>query len=125
MQPVLKPHKDTGISLIEVLIAVLVLSIGVVAGYRTLGQSRKIIGEELPRLMAQTAALNRAEELKLLGISAARGLPAEVQQGPFIWGFEITQKPTEGGFIEASVRAFAPGQPGARYVVYAPVEPRQ
>jgi len=116
---------DAGISLIEVLIAVLVLSIGIVAGFRTLGQSRKVIGEELPRVLAREAVLNRAEELKLLGDTAGRGLPDAVQMGPFVWGLEVTRKPTEGGFVEATVRAFTEGQPGARYVVYVPVEPRQ
>ncbi len=123
MRPVVKPDAQAGISLIEVLIAVLILSIGVVAGYRTLGQSRKVIGEELPRLMARTAALNRAEELKLLGAVAGAGLPREVRQGPFTWTLEVDQKPTEGGFVEAAVRASAPGQPGARYVVYVRVGP--
>ncbi len=122
MRGLVRHRGDAGISLIEVLIAVLVLSIGVVAGYRSLAQSRKVIGEELPRLMAQTAALNGAEELKLLGFGAA--LPAQVQQGPFLWSLEVERKPTEGGFIEATVRATSPDRPGASYVAYIPVAAR-
>ena len=116
--------RDSGISLIEVLIAVLVLSIGVVAGFQTLGQSRKVIGGELPRLLAQTAALNRAEELQMMGITASRGLPTQVRIGPIDWTLEVVGKPTESGFVEATVTARAPGQPGAVYVVYVPLEPR-
>ena len=123
MQQQLTPT-DAGISLIEVLIAVLVLSIGVAAGYQTLGQSRKVIGEELPRLLAQTVALNRAEELQLLG-RAGRALPRPITPGPVEWTIEVTEKATEGGFVEAVVRATAPDQPGGRYVVYVPSGPVQ
>lgn len=114
-----------GISLIEMVIAVLVLSIGVVAGYRTLGQAQRGIGEELPRLLARTAALNRAEELRLLGMEAGRGLPAEVTVGPLLLQIEVTEKPTEGGFTEATVKAGAAGLPGALTVVFVrpPPEP--
>lgn len=112
--------RDDGISLIEVVVAVLVLSIGAVAGYQSLGQSRVAIGAELPRLLAQTVALNRAEELKLLGMAAGRGLPQTVRQGPYEWRIEIEEAGTQGGLVEATVRASAPDRPGAVVVVYAP-----
>lgn len=109
---------EDGISLIEMVIAVLVLSIGIVAGYQSLGQSRLAIGGELPRLMARTAALNRAEELRLLGMAAGRGLPQVVRQGPYQWRIAVDETATEGGFVEATVRADAPDLPGAVFVVY-------
>ncbi len=119
-----KPPRDGGISLIEVLVAVLVLSIGVVAGFQTLGQARKGIGEEMPRLLAQTAALNRAEELQVLGAAAAGALPAQVRLGGIAWTLETSVKATEGGFVEVTVRAGAPGQPGAVQVAYVSTEPQ-
>lgn len=115
---------ETGISLVEMIIAVLVLSIGVVAGFDALGQARRAIGEELPRLLAHQAALNRAEELRLLGIAAGGALPATVQMGPYAWRIEVTQATTAAGFVEATVRAAAPDLPGALTVVYVrPPEP--
>jgi len=114
---------DSGISLIEMVIAVLVLSIGIVAGFQSLGQSRVVIGGELPRLLAQSAALNRAEELQMLGAIAGRGLPRQVQQGPFRWNIAVQEEATEGGFVQATIRATAPGQPGAVFVVFVPAEP--
>lgn len=119
----LKPSRDAGISLIEVLVAVLVLSIGVVAGFQSLGQARRGIGEEVPRLLARTAALNRAEELRILGAAAAGVLPPQVQLGGIVWSLETRLKPTEGGFVEATVRASAEGRPGAVQIAYVPAEP--
>ena len=117
--------RDAGISLIEIVVAVLVLSIGVIAGFQTLGQSQVVIGGEVPRILANTVALNRAAEFQMLGAGAAGGLPQEVVMGDIAWQIEVVQKPTEGGFVEATIRAFADDQPGAVYVVYAPLGPPQ
>ncbi len=110
--------RDAGISLIELVIAVLILSIGVVAGYRSLGQAQRGIGEEIPRLLAHEAALNRAAELRLLGMTAGRALPGTVRLGPEDWQIDVTEEATAGGFVRATVRAHAPGRPGALAVVY-------
>ena len=99
--------------------AILVL-IGVIAGFRSLGQSQRAIGAELPRLLAQTVALNRAEELKLMGAEAGRSLPDLVTMGPFDWAVAVDEAPTQGGFVEATVRVSAEGQPGAVLVAYVP-----
>lgn len=115
--------KDAGISLIEMVVAVLVLSIGVIAGFQSLGQARIGIGGEVPRLLAHNVALNRAEELLMLGAAAGAGLPDTVLMGGIAWRVEVDQSATEGGFSEARIRVGAPGQPGAVYVVYAPLEP--
>ncbi len=115
-----KNDRDAGISLIEMVIAVLILSVGVIAGFRSLGQSQRAIGMELPRLLAQTVALNRAEELKLLGAEAGRSLPDLVTMGPFDWVVAVDEAPTQGGFVEATVRVSAEGQPGAILVAYVP-----
>lgn len=105
--------RDDGLSLIEMVITVLVLTIGVAAGYRSLGQAKRVIGEEMPRLMARQAALNRAEELRLLGMAAGRGLPAEVTAGPHAWTLDVVEEPTAGGFVKATVTAGAGSLPGA------------
>ena len=121
----MKRGGDAGISLIEMVVAVLVLSIGVIAGFQSLGQSQRGIGGEVPRLLAQNVALNRAEELQLLGAAAGGALPGEVLTGGIAWTVETETAATEGGYVEARIRVSAPGQPGAVYVVYAPAEPPQ
>jgi general secretion pathway protein I len=78
----------------------------------------------MPRLLAQTVALNRVEELKLLGMAAARSLPDRVRMGPFDWDLSVTEAATEAGFVEATVRATSPGQPGATFVVYVTPRPQ-
>ncbi len=118
MRDPLSRNQARGISLIELVVAVLVLSIGVVAGFRTLGQAQRGIGEELPRLMARQAALNRAEELRLLGLAEGATLPAEVRVGPFDWQLEVTTEATAGGFAQANVLAKSPDQPGALTTVF-------
>lgn len=112
---------DQGISLIEMVIAVLILAIGVSAGFQSLAQARRGIGEELPRLIAREVALNRAEELQLLGASAA--LPREVGMGGLLWDVEAEGAATEGGFVELRVRVRTDGHPGALLTVYAPPDP--
>ncbi len=54
----------------------------------------------------------------MLGMAAARALPDRVRMGPFDWDVAVTEAATEAGFVEATVRATSPGQPGAVFVVY-------
>ena len=115
------PDREAGISLIEMVVAVLVLSIGVIAGFQSLTQSQKGIGGELPRLLAQNVALNRAEELQLLGAAVGASLPKSVVMGGLVWQVDVEQAQTEAMFVEARISVSAPDQPGAVYVVYAPV----
>ncbi|WP_049644922.1 PulJ/GspJ family protein [Candidatus Rhodobacter oscarellae] len=114
---------DHGISLVEMVVAVLVLSIGIVAGFQGLNQARRGIGEELPRLMAQQAALNRAAQFQMLGVAGAGTGPTQTALGGIDWHITIETAPTEGGFVEARIRAQAEGHPGALVVVYAPSGP--
>jgi len=123
MQRKLDIRNDAGISLIELVVAVLVLSIGVIAAFQSLGQARLVIGGEMPRLLAHNVALNRAAELQILGAAAGAGLPGRVLAGGIEWQVSVERAATEGGFVEARIRVTAPGQPGAVYIVYAPPEP--
>jgi len=123
MQPQLK--HDAGISLIEMVVAVLVLSIGVTAGFQSLRAARHGIGQEMPRLVSQQVALNRAENLQMLGAGVAGSLPGSVEMGGVRWNVDVATEPTEGGFIEFRIRASADGQPGTLVTGYAPVEPPQ
>lgn len=110
------PPRDAGISLIEVVVAVLILSIGVVAGFQTLGQSRHAIGGEMPRWLAQTVALNMAAQARIGG---AATLPASVEMGGIVWTVDMEVATTQAGFTELSIRILADGHPGAMLTTYA------
>lgn len=109
---------DTGFSLVELLVAVLVLSIGVIAAMRSVGHSTRVLAGETDRLMAQTVALNRAEELRLLGAARGRGLPRTVPMGHGDWQVRMDEAASQAGLVEITITVSAPGRPGARLVTY-------
>ncbi|WP_415404897.1 hypothetical protein [Tateyamaria sp. SN3-11] len=111
-------------SLIELVVAVLVLSMATVAAFQTMDVSRRAIGGENPRILALQVAANRAEEAKLYGALAARALPDTVPFGPFEWSVATDEVPTEVGLVEMTVTVATPGQPGAVLVVYVPPTPQ-
>ncbi len=111
-----------GITLLELVIAIVVLSVGTLAVMRTLDQSRRQIGEASARLLALSVAQNRAEELGVIGMLRGRNLPMQVQQGPYLWSISQIGKKTEAGLYEVSITVSAPDLPGAMLVSYAPAK---
>jgi len=92
------------LSLLELVVAVLVLSIAVLGTFRTLDFSGRQIGGEAVRLLARVVAANRAEELRLARIVGAGPLPARVQAGRYGFDVAVSLKPTAGGLSEATIR---------------------
>ena len=115
---------DRGMTLIELAVAVLVLSIGSIAALRTADQSRLAIGGAEDRLLAQIAARNRAEQLYLLAPQDHATLPGTVTMGGQTVTINTTTKRTSGGLTEATVTARAQRGGGAIFVIYLPVKPR-
>lgn len=109
---------DTGLSLVELVVAVAVLAIGTLATLQVTGQSRVVLGQAKPRVLAQLAAENRAEELRLHGLNGARGLPSEVRQGDVNIALRVETLPTQAGLVEARVIATHPQGVGAVLVLY-------
>ncbi len=114
---------DRGVSLIELVVAIMVLAMGTLAAFRAIDQAVLSVGQETPRLLATAAARNRAAELALMGARAGRGLPSEVTMGPHDWRIEVSEEATEVGLVEATITVTASGLPGAVLVAYVPVEP--
>ncbi len=116
---------DRGLTLLELAVAILILSVGTIAAIRATDQARLSIGGADDRLLAGIVARNRLEELRLYGTDGP-SLPAEVDQGNRIFQVETTLKATAGGFFEASVTARpVDGGPGAQRVGYLPGPPVQ
>ncbi|MEP2785130.1 MAG: prepilin-type N-terminal cleavage/methylation domain-containing protein [Pseudoruegeria sp.] len=111
--------KDRGITLVELAVAILILSIGLVATLRTVDQSRRGIGQEAPRFLARNVALNRAEALRFYGLTASESLPQSMIMGQTLWTITQTEEATIGGFYKVTIQVSAPGQPGAVLVAYA------
>lgn len=114
---------DRGLTLIELAVAVLVLSIGSIAALRAADQSRLAIGGATDRLLAQIVARNRAEELRLLPPEERASLPSEVSMGGQTVSVATTTKTTAAGLEEATVTARAQRGGGAIFLIYLPVEP--
>ena len=109
---------DRGFSLVELVMAILVLSLGTMAALAAFGEARRGVGAEDARILALTVAHNRAEELALVGADAGRELPRRVRMGRYTWRVTVDEEPTRGGLVEATIRVSAEGQPGAALVAY-------
>jgi len=112
-----------GITLIEVIIAILVLAIGTLAAVRTMDQSRLELGGARDRLLAQLVASNRAAEIRVVGLAAGANLPASVQQGPFEWRIATQSKATQGGVYQVQITVTGAGRPGAVLTTFANIGP--
>lgn len=114
---------DRGITLLELMIAIVVLSVGTLAVIRTLDQSRRQIGEAPARFFALGVAQNRGQELSVMGLARGRSLPRQVTQGPYEWTVAQEEKKTDAGLYEVVITVSSAGQPGAVLVSYAPWNP--
>lgn len=118
MRRKLASKSDAGLTLVELAVAVLVLSIGSIAALRALDQSRIAIGGAQDRSFAQLIARNRAEELHLLGSHAS--LPAAVTMGGQEFNITTTHKTTAAGLTETTVTARSQNGVGALFLIYLP-----
>lgn len=111
------PRGQRGLTLLELVIAILVLSLGSLAALRATDQSRRAIGGEEPRLLARIAARNRAEELQLFG-GQGPALPGDVALMGRSIAIDTQTAATTGGLIRATVTARADSGEGAVLTVY-------
>jgi len=110
-----------GMTLVELILAITILSIGMIAAWRSYEQAQRGIGGQVGRVLAQQVALNRAAELRLVGLPEGRSLPAEVEIGAVRWQVALSEAETRVGLSEVAITVTAPGQPGARMVTYVPL----
>lgn len=107
-----------GFTLVELAVAILVLSIGAIAATRAGDQAQQSLGGMQARILARIVAQNRAEELSLYGAIAV--LPDTVQMGGQSFGVTVEQTPTRGGLIEARINVRSALGPGVQLVSFVP-----
>lgn len=112
--------RERGFTLIELLVAVAILAIGSMAAFRAFDAAQRGVGGQIPRTLATEVALNRAAELRLMGIDAGRDLPSRVTMGRQSWRIDLSEAATSGGLVEVAIAVTAPDTPGARVVVFVP-----
>lgn len=121
--PLTTARRDKGMTLVELVIAVAILSIGMIAAWRGYEQAQRGIGGQVGRVLAQQVALNRAAELRLSGLPEGRGLPAEVTMGRTQWRVSVTEAETRAGLVATTITVSAAGQPGVRLNAHIPTGP--
>jgi general secretion pathway protein I len=115
-----RPAKDgqTGLTLLELVIAIAILSLGTLATLNATGQARHTLGGAMPRLLAQLAAENHAEALRLpIDSGAAR---ASVVLGPYSFRIETRHRTTAAGLARADITVTSSEGPGATLVSILP-----
>ena len=114
----IKRRASRGLTLLELVVAVLVLSLGSIAALRATDQSRVSIGGMPSRVLAQIVARNRVQELQLYGALGARNLPGQVEMGGRSFQVSVETKSTAAGLVEVTVIVRGPDGPGAYLVAY-------
>ncbi|APX14299.1 hypothetical protein BWR18_20850 (plasmid) [Tateyamaria omphalii] len=109
-------RQDDGLTLLELVVAVLILTLGIVAVLRTTDQSRLAIGGAQDRILAQLTASNRAEEIKLLGPNAL--LPDEVIIGGQTFTLNAVTSVTAAGLVQFEITSRSERGPGAQRTIY-------
>jgi len=113
-----------GLTLLELVVAVMVLSAGSIVALRAADQSRVAIGGMPSRVLAQIVARNRAQELQLYGGQGAQALPDEVDMGGRTFKVTVQTATTAAGLVEAVITVRGPDGPGAHLVAYVrPIGP--
>lgn len=92
---------DHGVSLLEVVIAIAVLSIALVGLFQVLNQSLRDAGSQNDRLLALLVARNQAEELQ----AGLRSLPDTVILGGRTWLVERQGRAVDNGLSEVAITA--------------------
>lgn len=107
-----------GVTLVELVVAIAVLSIATLAAVRTFQHAGRTVGGEAARALAHQVALNRIAELRHSGLAANRSLPDRVVMGPWEWTISVQNRQTLAGLIEVEITVTTSDQPGQRLLAW-------
>ncbi len=111
---------ERGLTLVEVMCAVVVLGIALIGIFQTIevqiGGARAVA----ERAFAHWAAFNRLEEIRIEGEAARERGEESEEIGGVMWQTNVTFSDGPGGLFRAEVVAAAPDRPGALIVEFIP-----
>ena len=113
-------HGTRGLTLLELVVAVLVLSVGSITAIRATDQSRVLIGGLPSRVVSAIVARNRIQEARLYGPAELGTLPDEVQMGGRTYEIRHETETTAGGLVRLVVTARGPDGAGVQFVAFMP-----
>jgi general secretion pathway protein I len=101
-----------GFTLIEVMVALMVLAVAFAAGYRALGQSTNNVDLLKRRALAQWVAQNQLAVMQLNATSAASGIGEQKQAGlDFVWQTTLSPTPNPA-FRKVDIAVADKAEPG-------------
>lgn len=104
------PHRQKGLSLLELVVAIAVLSIGTLAVLKATGQARHVLGGADTRLLAQLVAENHAQALRL---GTGQALPDVARMGHYDFAIDTTAETTAEGLQLVTIVVRAQDGPAA------------
>ncbi len=113
-------NHSKGFTLIELMVAVSVLAIAMMATWTTIQAAQNSLGSQLDRILAHQVALNRVAELRLIGMTTGRSLASKVRQGPFLMSVAVKGRAVNRGMVAVEIVVNRTGSPGARVMASVP-----
>lgn len=111
---------ERGLTLLELVVAILILSIATVGTYRVMGWTGGQLAAERQRLLARVAAVNHAKLMRLSSVTEAPPPPSRSEIGGVSYVLETTYETTAGGLSQVTITARSVNGAGARLVAYLP-----
>ena len=111
-------RNSRGLTLLELVVAIVVLSLGALAALRAGDQARLSLGGAEARVLARIAVQNQAALLQAQGLQVAG--PSEVSLGRAAFAVRTETRVTAAGLTEATITARSDQGPGAVLVIYLP-----
>jgi general secretion pathway protein I len=108
--------QDAGITLLELVLAIFILTLGSVAALRSVNTAGRGIVQEMDRILATQIALNTLEELQLIGPTL--DVATTSKMGGRNWSIETRRSTTQAGLTSIEVHVASESGPGAHFTSF-------
>lgn len=104
---------DAGLTLIELIMAVLILSLATLAGMRAVDGARRAVAGEATRALALHVAQNRAARIRIEGAAGAGAMATEATMAGRVWRIETQPRNAPEGLVSYRLHVMAADGAGA------------